>query len=54
MRHTYASLALDPGVEIFQLARLMGTSSTAPRPVRPALEQRAQREFESARAAREV
>ena len=26
MRHTYASFALDAGVTIFELARLMGTS----------------------------
>jgi hypothetical protein len=26
MRHTYASFALDAGVSIFELARLMGTS----------------------------
>ena len=26
MRHTYASFALDAGVTLFELARLMGTS----------------------------
>ena len=57
MRHTYASFALDAGVSIFELARLMGTSvrvidstyghlvrGSLDR-VRAALEARAQREF---------
>jgi integrase len=56
MRHTYASYALDAGVTIFELARLMGTSvkviddtyghlvrDTFDR-VRRALEERARRE----------
>jgi integrase len=57
MRHTYASFALDAGVTIFELARLMGTSvkvidetyghlvrSSFDR-VRTALEERAQRDI---------
>ena len=59
MRHTYASFALDAGVSIFELARLMGTSvkvidSTYGHlvrdsfdRVRTALEQRARREASS-------
>jgi integrase len=56
MRHTYASFALDAGISIFELARLMGTSvkvidstyghlvrDTFDR-VRTALEERARRE----------
>lgn len=61
MRHTYASFALDAGVSIFELARLMGTSvkvidqtyghlvrDTFDR-VRQALEDRAQREADDER-----
>ena len=60
MRHTYASFALDAGVSIFELARLMGTSvkvidSTYGHlvrdsfdRVRTALEQRARREAQKA------
>jgi integrase len=60
MRHTYASFALDAGVSIFELARLMGTSvkvidSTYGHlvrdsfdRVRTALEQRARREAKKA------
>ena len=60
MRHTYASFALDAGVTIFELARLMGTSvkviddtyghlvhGSLDR-VRAALDQRARRESASA------
>jgi hypothetical protein len=59
-RHTYASFALDAGVSIFELARLMGTSvrvidgtyghlvrGSLDR-VRVALEDRATREFADA------
>jgi integrase len=60
MRHTYASFALDAGISIFELARLMGTSvkvidSTYGHlvrdsfdRVRAALEQRARRKAEKA------
>ena len=59
MRHTYASFALDAGVTIFELARLMGKSVKviddtyghlvhgSLDPVRTALEQRARREVTS-------
>jgi integrase len=67
MRHTYASFALDSGVSIFELARLMGTSvrvidstyghlvrGSLDR-VRAALEERATRDFrEATRAATEL
>ena len=62
MRHTYASFALDAGVSIFELARLMGTSvqmidvtyghlvKGTHEHVRAKLEARAQREALSATA----
>ena len=62
MRHTYASFALDAGVSIFELARLMGTSVKviddtyghlvrgSLERVRAALEARARREVAAAEA----